>query len=451
VKLQEEEFVTINCECELAASGFGYDQSGASVAKALTGTKTGATNQQDDFCDLCCRDHHENTTGDYLCGSGANPENCLDPWRTAGTDYTSSDHKHFASSNLAAVAGVGDTYNEVCRIKRVDGFYRVVPDWRMIAHNVLVEDDFGASAAISSYESYLGTQINSALQGNSVTVWSYASAAVPSDDEQMASRSIYLDYHTVAEITDAAPATSGDEVDIAIDFYEYKTTQISDWTTDKSGSIDTQTISPCDPANSTSDACTDSPTITAIVGDNALEKGVFRYDSPTGDIDIVSTMGTSNSGVVSEPAIDTADQTTLAASYAVAFGAGPPAPVRSVILVDTGSASINCPSTWKVGPTTYTLTTENIADWGTMSLSCSPSSGNAATCEQYSSDTNNVSVTVNMGTAALSCTYSNGSTYACGSISGLSGGSRLDVDGTFTCSVQSSKSGSNLGCDLVCN
>jgi hypothetical protein len=274
---------------------------------------------------------------------------------------------------------------------------------------------------------------------------------VPSDDEQMASRSIYLDYHTVAEITDAAPATSGDEVDIAIDFYEYKTTQISDWTTDKSGSIDTQTISPCDPANSTSDACTDSPTITAIVGDNALEKGVFRYDSPTGDIDIVSTMGTSNSGVVSEPAIDTADQTTLAASYAVAFGAGPPAPVRSVILVDTGSASINCPSTWKVGPTTYTLTTENIADWGTMSLSCSPSSGNAATCEQYSSDTNNVSVTVNMGTAALSCTYSNGSTYACGSISGLSGGSRLDVDGTFTCSVQSSKSGSNLGCDLVCN
>jgi hypothetical protein len=321
----------------------------------------------------------------------------------------------------------------------------------MIAHNVLVEDDFGDSAAITSYESYLGTQINASLQGNAVTAWSYASAAVPSDDEQMMSRSIYLDYHTAAEIADAAPATSGDEVDIDIDFYEYKTTQLSDWTTDKSGSTDTQTVSPCDPTSSTSDTCVDSPTITAIVGDDTLEKGVFRYDSPTGDVDIVSTMGESNSGVVSEPAIDTSDQTMEVASYAIAFGAGPPAPVRSVTLVDAATASINCPTTWKVGATTYTLTSENIADWNTMSLSCSPSSGNAATCEQYSVDTNNVTVSVNIGTAALSCTYSNGTTYSCGSVSGLSGGSKLDVDGTFTCSIQSSKSGSNLACDLICN
>lgn len=447
VKIKEEEFLTINCECQLGASGAGFDESGASVMKAKTGVKTGPSNQQSEFCDLCCRDHHDNITGDYQCNSGANPEFCLDPLRVAGTDYTSSDHHHYLATDLSTVAGEGDVYSEACRIKRVDGFYRVIPDWIMVAHNVMVEDDFNASAAQTDYESYLGTQINQYLQGNAVNSWTYASAAVPLDGEQMMSRSIYVDYLTAAEITAASPFTSGDEVDFSVDFYEYKTTQLSDWTTEQSPVIDTQTISPCDPTGSSVNACTDGPTITALVNDNNLEKGVFRYDpSVSGDIEIVSTMGKSNSGVVSEPAIDSADQSTLAADYDIAFGAGPPPPVRTVQMSPT--PLFTCPNTWKSGNTTYNLASENVTNWSGITLSCSPSSGNTATCEQYPSDTANVDVTANIGTASLSCTYSDLATYSCGSIGGVN---NLNINGTFTCSVETTKSGNGLACNLICN
>jgi len=446
IKYADEEFLTVNCSCQLAASGAGQDQSGESVTKALTGTKTGAVNQQSEFCDLCCRDHHENTTGNNVCNTGSQLENCYDPFRAA--DFTSSDHKHYFMSNdsVNSVA-VGDQYDEVCRIKRVEGFYNVIQDWKMIAHNTLVEDELNDSGELISYQSYIGTTVNNYLNGTVAAGWTATTPDVPTNGTQMMSRSIYVNYMTAAEIIIASP--SGDSVDSRVPFYEYKTTLLSDWTTDKSGSVDTQTISPCNPSNSTSDACADSPTITAMVLNNSLEKGVFRYDSPSGDIDIISAMGESNSGVVSEPAIDSADQATLSSSYTVAFGAGPPAPIRSVI-IDT-TPTINCPPTWKVGATTFNTNAENVSDWGSITLSCSPSSGNAATCEQYAADTNNVTVAVNMGTAALSCSYDNGLSYACGSVSGLSGGSRLDVTGTSTCTIQASKSGTSLACALVCN
>lgn len=452
VKIKEEEFLTVNCECELAGSGAGYDQTGASVTKARTGVPTG--NNQSDFCTLCCRDHHENTTGDYQCSSGTNPEYCIDPYRSA-SDFSNSDHNHYLSSDLSTPAVVGGDYTEVCRIKRIDGFYRVIPDWMMVAHNVMVEDDFNNATAQTGYESYLGTQINSYLQGNAVVPWSFASAAVPLDDEQMMSRSIYIDYLTAAEIAAASPATNGDEVDINVDFYEYKTTLLSDWTTENASGDDTQVTSPCNPTSSSVKACTDSPTITALVNNAALDKGVFRYDaSVSGDVDIVSTMGISNSGVVSEPVVDPegASDTPLSASYSVAFGAGPPPVVRSVQMASI--SDFTCPPSWTVGngasAVTYALVSENVTNWSAITLSCSPSSDGAGSCENYAADQTNVTVNAGLNTAALSCTYTN-ATYSCGAITGLSGGSRLNVTGTYSCSVEGGKSGSSLSCNLVCD
>lgn len=452
VKIKEEEFLTVNCECELAGSGAGFDQTGASVTKARTGVPTG--NNQSDFCTLCCRDHHENTTGDNQCSSGTNPEYCIDPYRTAA-DYSNSDHNHYLSSNLAVVAGIGDDYTEVCRIKRIDGFYRVIPDWMMVAHNVMVEDDFNNATAQTSYESYLGTQINSYLQGNAVVPWSYASAAVPLDDEQMMSRSIYIDYLTAAEIAAASPATSGDEVDINVDFYEYKTTLLSDWTTENASGDDTQVTSPCDPTSSSVKACTDSPTITALVNNAALDKGVFRYDaSVSGDVDIVSTMGISNSGVVSEPVIDPegSSDAPSSASYSVAFGAGPPPVVRSVQMA--AISDFTCPPSWTVGngasAVTYALVSENVTNWPAITLSCTPSSDGGTSCENYAANQTNVAVSATLSPAALSCTYTN-ATYSCSSITGLTGGNKLDVTGTYSCSVEGGKSGSSLSCNLVCD
>ena len=453
-KVNQSEFLTINCSCTLASSASGDDPSGTSVTKALTATKTGATNQQSDFCNLCCEDHHENTTGDYVCSSGTNVELCYDPYRSGSDYHGSGDHNHYLDSDLSTAVAVGDEYSEVCRIKRVDGFYNVIQDWKMIAHNLMVENELVDASEASSYNAYIGTAVNAYLDTSgtyrstaNVSDWTATSPDVPTDGTQMMSRSIYVDYMTDAEITTIS--TTGTDIHIDVPFYEYKATQLSDWSTSSLLATDVQTVSPCDEDSSSVNACTDSPTITAIVNNNSLDKGIFRYNgSVSGDIDIVSEMAESNSGVVSESAIDPADNVILDDSYTVVFGAGPPAAVRSVEM--STIETIGCPATWKVGPTTYGLDTENIADWSAISLSCSPSSGNAATCESYASDTNNISVTVAMNTAALSCSYANGITYACGTVSGLSGGSRLDVTGTYACSIESSKSGSSLGCQLVC-
>jgi hypothetical protein len=453
VKIKEEEFLTLNCECTLSGSGPGFDQTGASVTKARTGVPTG--NNQSDFCTLCCRDHHENITGDYQCNSGANPEYCIDPYRAAG-DFNNSDHNHYLSSDLTTPAVIGGDYTEVCRIKRIDGFYRVIPDWMMVAHNIMVQDDFNNSAAQTDYESYLGTQINSYLQGNAVVPWSYASAAIPLDAEQMMSRSIYVDYLTASEIAAASPATNGDEVDINVDFYEYKTTLLSDWTTRNATSVDTQSTTPCNPNNSTVNACTDSPNIAAVANDPTDEKGVFRYNnSVSGDIEIVSTIAVSNSGVVSEPGIDPGDDSTasLVATYDRSFGAGPPPNVRSVQMASI--SDFTCAPGWTVGSgknaVTYNLVSENITNWPAITLSCSPSSGNTNTCENYPSDQTNVTVRAALNAAALSCSYTNSMTYSCGSLTGLSGGNRLNVNGTYSCSVSGTQTNSGLSCQLVCN
>lgn len=449
VKIKEEEFVTINCECELADSGPGFDQDGISVTKAKTGVPTG--NNQNEFCNLCCRDHHENITGGNLCNAGANPEYCIDPFRTPNADFTASDHMHFLDSDLRTVAVSGDIYPEACRLKRVNGFYRVVPDWRMIAHSILVEDDLNDLAAQTSYESYIGTQINQSLTGNAVSSWSYASGAIPLNQEQMMSRSIYLDYLTPAEIAAASPATNGDEIDISVDFYEYKTTQLSDWTTVQGAVTDTQITSLCDPNNSAINACTDDPSISAIVNNASVDKGIFRFnESVSGDIDIVSSIGVSNSGVVSEPAIDNGDLTKLSASYDVAFGAGPPAPTRSIQMASR--PAFTCADSIRIQGTTYIKTAENVSSWPSITLACSPDSGNASSCELFSSDTNNVTVTPSLGGAILSCTYGPvGGEYLCPSVNGLSGGNRLDVTGTYSCSIESSYQSGGLSCDLVCN
>lgn len=100
---------------------------------AGTGPATGVT--QDLLCTECCRDHHDN--------SGDTTNVLFDPYR-------SGNHSHYKLvAGVLTAAGSGDNYLEVCRMIRVDGFWRTAQDLSA-KHFGLLATDANAGAAISS-------------------------------------------------------------------------------------------------------------------------------------------------------------------------------------------------------------------------------------------------------------------------------------------------------------
>jgi hypothetical protein len=149
--LRREEFLVLSCECTLRnpigteSTGFKptiwtgteYSTQGEMVRKQY-GEST-ATLSGVDYCETCCRDHHDNTDV-----TGLDPNNTehldavYDParlinennaWTEAGTG---GNHAHYKRSKkgVLTVAGPNDTYVEACRMVRHDGFMRVAQDFR---------------------------------------------------------------------------------------------------------------------------------------------------------------------------------------------------------------------------------------------------------------------------------------------------------------------------------
>ncbi|GAB3364787.1 hypothetical protein GCM10027431_05140 [Lysobacter rhizosphaerae] len=78
---------------------------------------TDSSNPQSDLCTDCCRDHHD-VSGDTVK---------FDPFRTGA-------HDHYRNNNLSAAVqpASGGEYDESCRVIRVDGFWRVATDARIV-------------------------------------------------------------------------------------------------------------------------------------------------------------------------------------------------------------------------------------------------------------------------------------------------------------------------------
>src|SRR5690606_11743730 len=77
---------------------------------------TDTSSPQSDLCTDCCRDHRDESTDVVKFDS-----------------LRSGAHDHYSNSNLNAVVTVASngTYNESCRVIRVDGFWRVATDARI--------------------------------------------------------------------------------------------------------------------------------------------------------------------------------------------------------------------------------------------------------------------------------------------------------------------------------
>jgi type IV pilus modification protein PilV len=168
--LRREEFLAVSCECTLQASttdeegglrptiwnGTDYTE-GEFVAKAYGES---ANNQQSSFCTLCCRDHHDGGSGENDDGSDTGRAQ-FNPFRP-GTEYIvggslDGDHKHYSRARTGDLteAGVGDNYEEACRMVRKDGFFRVAQDLRQEGLNSFPASYLDESDEVSEYSAYV--------------------------------------------------------------------------------------------------------------------------------------------------------------------------------------------------------------------------------------------------------------------------------------------------------
>jgi Tfp pilus assembly protein PilV len=232
-KLEQEDFVTVDCQCQIAGNGSGATphmtvliddelmvQPGEVVNKTIGAP---VNDKQPALCTKCCQDHHDTTemiaNEVYYRADGGTP------------------HKHYShdgQGNFSLAAGVGDQYNEVCRFKRVDGLFQLYPDWQLL--DIIEFDDkylFG-EGKLEAYTSYTESLISKSIQG-------LAAPARPDDRDinvahgayQMIARGIYLDRMKTEHLQKVLQKiTDGDDSWKAIaPFYDINLTLLANWST----------------------------------------------------------------------------------------------------------------------------------------------------------------------------------------------------------------------------
>jgi len=271
-----ENFSTINCQCEKAASvsnnltpsrtawfqndeaildGLLGGRTGISIPKvyglSLPGTGSSAYQSQDASCETCCREHHDVTLTDEVYSiysdadldgiadpvpdcSSTTDEGCFDPGRSI---YISSNHKHFIDNTDSLE---DDPYLEACKIKEVSGTEVVMQDWRLLTMNVIPDSYFNTDANITTYSTYVASVVHAYLDGTAIPVFSsipVADRTVSQGDAiQLSVRAIYLDYLPSTAIDGYEAVMSRSTPLYKIPFYTVNVTKLAGWHLDTSGS-----------------------------------------------------------------------------------------------------------------------------------------------------------------------------------------------------------------------
>ena len=124
--------------------------------------QTSAVGLQSPLCDICCRDHHDPSSIDYAGPTSEESDDIpkFDPYR--------ANHIHYIdpSGDLSAnhVTAANQNYEEVCRVIRVDGVYRVSQDPLLDHFAYLPTDndavDYTTTTATSGYQTFVKTYVN---------------------------------------------------------------------------------------------------------------------------------------------------------------------------------------------------------------------------------------------------------------------------------------------------
>lgn len=243
-----EEFVTVDCKCEFSASNSvsrtaahvqwnpetdsRFDYPGDLVSKQ-TATPIDNVNEVNDLCTTCCRDHHD----------------VDDPTKPAYVPGTSGgNHAHFQEDGTVASQADGDTYIESCRMKRIDGIYRVFQDWNLYDLTVIERGQLADGAALQTpYSDYVQDFVLDFLIDPDTAVKPSARSPVTLTEgagAQLQSRGIFIDnvYNETGSVNPAdyvsyvSSDTNTDRVD-KIPFAEVNLTLLSNWSSSNTDKV----------------------------------------------------------------------------------------------------------------------------------------------------------------------------------------------------------------------
>lgn len=262
--LRREEFIAISCACTLrdpsgalqAPDGTPADgrlptlwtgaeyQEGALVAKPFG---EGASNQQSQFCDICCRDHHD---------AGGGPTS----YRPQAGDFA-GDHPHFTRDNNGDLTEIsaGEDYIEACRLVRKDGFFRVAQDFALQNLIAFPENFLDDTGEVDDYSAYVNSAVtdhfagdpwpahNLLFDGRDMANRSPLPTAAGSDEQQLRSRGVYTDLVTQTlqdnidacfPLADRTPACVAPQTTVELEmypFFDVQLTQLGRWFTNPLG------------------------------------------------------------------------------------------------------------------------------------------------------------------------------------------------------------------------
>jgi hypothetical protein len=250
VYLRREEFAVVACECTLHNSAGGEGDgflpttwNGESFTEGEWVNKQwgeSANNQQSQYCDTCCRDHHD-VSGDTNADTLYRPS-------------TGSAHGHYMPTRRGEweIAGDGDDYLEVCRMVRKDGFMRVAQDFEQKGLVATRQAFFTDTTNVTNYSTHVTDEALSEFRTGSnnyddgMTLPGDSNGnAIPlpradlAEFDQQVSRALYTDYvnqelqdvlDCLAPTYDASCAPPGVTTPIEVlPFYEIQTTWLSFW------------------------------------------------------------------------------------------------------------------------------------------------------------------------------------------------------------------------------
>ncbi len=243
-----EEFVTVDCECKFSTSNSvsrtaahiqwdpdtntRFDYPGDLVSKQ-TATPTGNVNAVDELCTTCCRDHHD-------------VNDPSKPVYVPGT--TGGNHIHYKEDGTPASQGSGNTYIESCRMKRIDGIYRVFQDWSLYDLTVIERGQLADGGALQTpYSGYVKDFVLDFIIDPDTAVKPSARSPVELTEgagAQLQSRGIFIDnvYDNTGSVNPAdyvsyvSSDTNTDRVD-KIPFAEVNLTLLSNWSSSDTNKV----------------------------------------------------------------------------------------------------------------------------------------------------------------------------------------------------------------------
>ncbi len=293
---------------------------------STTGVDSNAT--QDPYCDACCRDRNDTTTG-------ADNTIKFDPFTS---DYA---HYKYVAGTLTKVltTDTASAFLNDCRMIRVDGQYRTAVDMQNYFFGLLATTSTGTSpvpdpTAVSSYQSFITTFLNNSItslaagtgpESKSTATAAYTAAGLDSptsiplnnaqDKRYLHARGLYIDYlePDALKAINSAITTCGSTSACILPLLPFTTineTELANWTSSVNNVItvtNTASLTADDPL---------APLRGVTTEINGATNGATANAIPT--------IGLSNSGVIGNIAawaVDTDDlATTLTDSQPFSIG-----------------------------------------------------------------------------------------------------------------------------------